>query len=129
MTDLGYIYWIRADVVGVFKIGYTERPLVRLDQLRLMSPVSLQLFGLTLGSFQDEQALHQKLHEHRLHGEWFDRHPQVEASIVAFPPDTDGLVSWMECEMDRFPDLFQDPDNITALAKMAGALQKKALTR
>jgi DNA-binding XRE family transcriptional regulator len=65
----GYVYaMLSCDRV---KIGYSERPKQRLNDANTMSPFKVEMLGYYEATFQDEQDLHKKFYEFRLHGEWF----------------------------------------------------------
>lgn len=66
------IYFVRCDVTGLTKIGYTARPMnERLLELQCGSPTKLRVLGAREGAPLDELAAHRYHHEKRRHGEWF----------------------------------------------------------
>lgn len=85
VRDLSYekvnvIYFVRAEN-GPIKIGTTGRLEWRLRSLRGQSPVPLELLGSVPGNRADEHEFHRRFAEHRLHGEWFDPHPDILVEI------------------------------------------------
>lgn len=69
-TD-GWVYFIGAPFWPVVKIGWALNPNLRLDQIRLLSPMPLYLLGGAPGTLKDEKAVHSKFAALRNHGEWF----------------------------------------------------------
>lgn len=74
-------YFVGSDV-GAIKIGYSIDPKTRLISLQSGSPVSLRILALAPGGEARESAYHIQFREHRLHGEWFERHPDILAEIA-----------------------------------------------
>jgi len=74
------IYFIGPDD-GPIKIGLSNAPLERLACFQIGSPVTLKIHALTKGDFAAEQAYHARFAAHRLHGEWFNPHPDILAAI------------------------------------------------
>lgn len=74
------VYFIGSEA-GPIKIGYSLRPETRLRDLRLGSPVALDIMAAVEGSPSMERAYHALFAEHRLHGEWFAPHPDILAEI------------------------------------------------
>lgn len=74
------IYFVRA-ANGPIKIGTTGYLDGRLKQLGTQSPVAIELLASCPGDRADEHAYHRQFAEHRLHGEWFDPHPDILAEI------------------------------------------------
>jgi hypothetical protein len=76
----GYVYFIGPALSGPVKIGSSGAPARRLKSLQAGSPVPLAL----LAHFADpdamsaEKALHRRFSALRLHGEWFQRTPELE---------------------------------------------------
>lgn len=75
-----FIYFIGADS-GPVKIGYSVNPKVRMRQLQAASPRRLKILAQVIGEPEDERAYHARFAAHRLHGEWFERHPDILAEI------------------------------------------------
>lgn len=77
----GICYFIGADH-GPIKIGYSIDPPSRLRALQSSSPLVLTILATRAGGAARETAYHQQFAEHRLHGEWFTRTPEIEAEIA-----------------------------------------------
>ena len=65
----GYVYAMLA--CDRVKIGFSERPKQRLSEANTMSPFRVEMLGYYEGTFEEEQELHKKFDDFRLHGEWF----------------------------------------------------------
>lgn len=68
---LDVLYVIGPDGGNTVKIGVSNKPDRRLRQIQLMSPVPLVIRWSRPGSYDLEDALHNRFAEHRSHGEWF----------------------------------------------------------
>lgn len=77
----GTVYFIGGEV-GAIKIGYSTYPLNRLAAMHMGSPIPLRILALVRGSKAMERSYHQRFAAHRLHGEWFERCPEIEAEII-----------------------------------------------
>jgi hypothetical protein len=84
-----WLYFIEAET-GQIKIGIARDVDVRLAGLRTMSPVGLKLLVVVPGGHALERSYHVRFAAHRLHGEWFERHPDILAEIarLTLPGDT-----------------------------------------
>lgn len=74
------VYFIQA-ATGQIKIGTTGRVDWRLENLRGQCPVAVTLLATIPGRRVEEFAYHARFAEHRLHGEWFEPHPDILAEI------------------------------------------------
>lgn len=74
------IYFVQA-ATGQIKIGTALNVETRLAALRSHSPVALDLLFTMPGGYREERAYHTRFSAHRLHGEWFDPHPDILAEI------------------------------------------------
>lgn len=74
------IYFIRS-AAGPVKIGRARRIEFRLRELRLSSPVALDIAATVEGPPDLERQYHHKFAAHRLHGEWFTPAPEILAEI------------------------------------------------
>lgn len=74
------VYFVQAEN-GRIKIGNTKYIDWRMDSLRGQSPLSLELLATTPGGRKVEFAYHARFAAHRLHGEWFEPHPDILAEI------------------------------------------------
>lgn len=75
-----YVYFIGGEV-GAIKIGLAIDPKKRLQSLQCGSPIPLRILAVTPGDKKEEYLYHLRLRQHRLHGEWFERHPDVLSEI------------------------------------------------
>jgi len=75
------VYFVGGDVGGV-KIGTTRDIRKRLVDLQCGSPIPLRLLASCAGGNSVELAYHRRFAAHRLHGEWFERHDELEAEIA-----------------------------------------------
>jgi hypothetical protein len=75
-----YVYFIGGET-GPVKIGYTIAPLERLAAMQMGCPIKLSILAKVEGTVADEKAYHRRFAEHRSHGEWFERHPDILAEI------------------------------------------------
>jgi len=74
------IYFIGADD-GPIKIGISASPKSRLTALQTASPFRLRLLAIRVGDVLTERDYHRRFAAHRLHGEWFERAPELLAEI------------------------------------------------
>ena len=71
-------YFIQGEVTQRIKIGHTTTAASeRLRQMQTGSPDLLIFLGACFGSEKSETFLHNKFSNHRLHGEWFNPHPEI----------------------------------------------------
>lgn len=66
---------------GPIKIGYSRDVNARLAKFQLGSPVALDILAITPGGEAQEAIYHARFEAHRLHGEWFNRAPEIIAEI------------------------------------------------
>ncbi len=74
------VYFIAGDS-GPIKIGMASDIRRRLRELQRGSPVKLAVLAATEGGGLIECWYHQRFASHRLHGEWFERPPDILAEI------------------------------------------------
>ena len=72
----GIIYF--AQFGDLVKIGYTTDLTTRMAKLR-----PDRLLALRPGSMRDERALHARFGPHWSHGEYFHRHPDIDAYVTS----------------------------------------------
>lgn len=75
------LYFIGA-AEGPIKIGVSINPVSRLRALQTGYPFKLDILALVAGGGRYEGDYHAMFAEHRLHGEWFARVPEIEAEIA-----------------------------------------------
>jgi hypothetical protein len=67
------IYFVSTRDRQAVKIGIARYPWARICELRIGSPVPLDLLAHVPGDARDERDLHEYFRESRMHGEWFRR--------------------------------------------------------
>lgn len=81
-ADLGtYIYVIQEGEDGPIKIGVSNDPSRRLQELQTGNALDLRLLVKRPGIRKDEVRLHHLLATHRMKGEWFEFCLPVQAVI------------------------------------------------
>lgn len=78
-----WVYLIGSPDVRSVKIGVSNEPEARLEDLRTGSPVVLHLLWKTPGGQALESALHAYFAAYRTHGEWFDFGDENPVALVA----------------------------------------------
>ena len=78
-----WVYLIGSPVIRPVKIGVSNEPEARLEDLQTGSPVPLHLLWKTPGGQALESALHAYFEPYRSHGEWFDFGEENPAALVA----------------------------------------------
>ena len=68
---MSFVYFVHAPSVNLIKIGRSFDPERRFTELRLLSPVSLEVIGMIPGDSRKETELHTKFSALHSHGEWF----------------------------------------------------------
>jgi hypothetical protein len=86
LTDEAICYFVGGED-GPVKIGYAKDPKRRLVDLQNGSPVRLSILAQTSGGLTRETAYHYQFAKFRLHGEWFERCPDIEAEIARLNGD------------------------------------------
>lgn len=76
-----HVYFIQSGDAGAIKIGIARNPEKRLRGLQTSHHEKLHIRVVTSGGAAQEQAYHARFAEHRLHGEWFEQHPDILAEI------------------------------------------------
>jgi hypothetical protein len=83
MTD-NYIYAILNKGDNVVKIGFSNDPYRRLGQIQTNTIHPLELLLTFKGDCTVEKAIHEKLKEYRISGEWFRYTPQLFSVLSDF---------------------------------------------
>ena len=76
-----YVYFIRSEP-GEIKIGLAIDVEKRLRGLQTSHPYGLTLLAFVKGGQSVEREYHRRFAAHRLHGEWFEPHPDILAEIA-----------------------------------------------
>jgi hypothetical protein len=91
---VGHIVYFVGGETGPVKIGWTQQPIkARLVCIQNGSPVKLHVLATAPAFRQQERMYHKQFAAYRLHGEWFERCPDIEAEIArlnADAPNYDG---------------------------------------
>lgn len=74
-TTDGYVYAIRAIGTNRVKIGFSQEPDARLNQLQIGSPFPLEILCIRRGTIGMEQRIHSLYKDKRVTGEWFEFEP------------------------------------------------------
>lgn len=74
------VYFIGGDV-GAIKIGLAGNAKRRLATIQAHSPIPVRLLAVIAGGREVEMSYHRRFAAHRLHGEWFEPHPDILAEI------------------------------------------------
>lgn len=77
----GLCYFIGGET-GPVKIGFSVDVASRLRAIQTHSPIPLSILATRAGGAAREGAYHRQFAEHRLHGEWFERTPELLAEIA-----------------------------------------------
>lgn len=75
ITNVGYLYVIRAVGTNLYKIGITSRSVAdRLKELQTGNPIKLEVVRSYqfIGTSKIERELHEHLYAYRRSGEWFE---------------------------------------------------------
>lgn len=78
--EVATIYFIGPDG-GPIKIGYASRLKFRLRDLQNANAYPLIVHATIDGAISLENEYHRRFAAHRLHGEWFEPHPDILAEI------------------------------------------------
>ena len=79
------VYFIGGDV-GPIKIGMTASAANRLARIQSTCPFPVRVLASMPGGRSEEMRLHRQFAASRLHGEWFERSPELLAEIAALAP-------------------------------------------
>lgn len=79
----GQVYFLLAPTVNVVKIGRSIDIERRLQEIRMISPVELELIGVVPGHFPRETAYHREWAHLRRHGEWFEATTELMITLEA----------------------------------------------
>jgi hypothetical protein len=85
-----YIYLMKNNLNGLYKIGYSKKPYKRESTLQSQEP-DITMILLRKAPFEVENALHRKFKDKRVRGEWFEltntEVREIEKFIINFTPD------------------------------------------
>lgn len=85
-----FLYYIQGSRTKSIKIGISEEPWKRLQQLQTASSEPLEMLGTVDCKTRDyaeygEEQTHDLLRDSRLSGEWFDFTKEVVEHLITFP--------------------------------------------
>jgi hypothetical protein len=69
---VGYVYLAGGDA-GPLKIGFSKDPYTRVESFQCGNHQELRVIAKREGTPADEREIHERLKQHRVKGEWFDR--------------------------------------------------------
>jgi hypothetical protein len=81
MSYQTYVYFAEIPKMRVVKIGWARDPESRVLSIQSQFPYDLKLIGYVEGNRRHEYALHVRLAQHWMRGEWFEMNPTVEKYI------------------------------------------------
>lgn len=80
---MSFVYFIGARSLARVKIGQTQgSPHERMRALQTGSPERLEVLAMVHGGPSLEAELHERFAASRVHGEWFDRTPELDAFLL-----------------------------------------------
>lgn len=80
LTLSGYVYFLW--VGGRVKIGFSERPLLRIDSMKTALPVQFDRVAIVKGTKKDERRLHKRFEVQHEKGEWFRATARLNELLV-----------------------------------------------
>jgi len=93
------VYFIQSIDGGPVKIGSSNNPTKRLEELKIGSPVPLRIIGEIAGDEKREKQLHEKFKDCRLHGEWFSLNEVFKAFLDTYCHISPIKNSWSPLDM------------------------------
>lgn len=79
----GFVYFIQANEGGPVKIGWSDNPKRRLNQLQAAHHGTLNLLAAVPGGRDTEKSIHGRLDDYRVRGEWFEDCEPVREVMAA----------------------------------------------
>jgi len=102
------IYFIQEGDNGPVKIGFSNDPGRRLQQLKTGSSKPLKLLAVIEGDANKEKELHASFQEFHISGEWFKPVTEIFLYISSMAPGTFKIVECPVCEMQYLPNVAED---------------------
>ncbi len=92
-TNSAYVYVIGSVSDGLYKIGVSRNPVIRLKHIQASNPMPLALVAIRYSDkpFAEERRLHADLGAYRRKGEWFKLIPEQVSAIFKPYELTEGL--------------------------------------
>lgn len=86
----GHMVYFVGGETGPIKIGFTQQPMKeRLKCIQNGSPIKLHVLATLNATRINEKFYHRRFAQSRLHGEWFERTPEILAEIDRLKSLTD----------------------------------------
>ena len=100
----GFVYFIQAGKDGPIKIGYSDDPLARLEDLQTAHHEQLRLLMTIADNGTMEMQLHERFADLRIRGEWFRSEGELEdvlwmSGLVPHPETAEELLTKQAVEM------------------------------
>lgn len=78
-----FVYFVLAPSAKAVKIGITTDIPARINAIRAVSPVEIELLREIPANVETERQLHKKFSHLRMHGEWFRYEAELQAAIAS----------------------------------------------
>lgn len=104
-----FVYFVQQETGGPIKIGLTDNPSRRFNQLQRSSPNPLKMLGVCKGGIAAERRLHRLFDEDRLHAEWFNPSTRL-LNLIARCPSWESVADGGYCPeiVDSFTAIITD---------------------
>lgn len=102
------IYFIQEGSDGPVKIGLSNDPGRRLQQLKTGSSKPLRLLAVIEGNANKERELHTAFREFSINSEWFKPVTDIFLYISRMAPEALAIVECPVCEMQYLPNIAED---------------------
>lgn len=111
------VYFIRDELSGLVKIGYSDSPALRMSKMQSDCPGKLTLLGVIDGDQRVEARCHDECRSARIRGEWFEESDAVRELIAtaALPNDVRSrrCISPRSALISRLASATGAPENTT----------------
>lgn len=78
-----FVYFLRpVGLLGPIKVGCSEEPKRRLEDMLTWSPLKLEIIATTPGTLKDESFLHRCFAASHSHREWFNPSPEIQIALL-----------------------------------------------
>jgi DNA-binding XRE family transcriptional regulator len=103
------IYFVRCALTSRVKIGFSEKPWLRLVKIQVDCPTELSLAAVLDGDVDAERAFHARFKEHRIRGEWFSESGSLKEFLREQPtPKRPPSVRKLRVSTTRLGDWFNE---------------------
>lgn len=107
------IYFIQEGDDGPVKIGFSNNPGRRLQQLKTSTSKPLKLLAVIEGDAGKERELHAAFQEHHISREWFKPVTDIFLYIDSMARGTLQIIECRVCEMQYLPNIAEDVQSHT----------------